>query len=233
MEKRMNTCPSESPPCDEWVGIYLNHGIMLEERYSAHGRQQDLDKAVSDYRAAIKLMAPVHDACRLEANRRVEKLVKLYHQKTAEVAPDPNREKHLRQYKLGNALLTRFERTHTLKDLDSATSSLRALAEQATDANPDKHTFLSRLADAQYAHFKFSKDLGDLKGAISALQDANSTLQEAIRLMPEGHPDKMSRLQLFASLEKDLREERIALFKDTSSPCLFKQAMRAAPRLSR
>ncbi|KAG8842532.1 hypothetical protein FRB91_004117 [Serendipita sp. 411] len=173
---------------DEAIRHYKLGDASLE-RFSRHGKLEDLDKAISSLWKAIKLAPDGHleqanfrnrlgDALlarfeRLDSIGDLDGAISSY-QKAVDLTPDDvHKPPHL--HRLGGGLEARFNRLDDLEALDGAVSTHQQAVELTLDDHPDKPLFLDGLAHAQEVRFKRLHDLKDMENAVSSKRKATNT----------------------------------------------------------
>ncbi|KAJ7277246.1 CHAT domain-containing protein [Mycena rebaudengoi] len=165
----------------------LNNGNSLLGRFERLGDLSDLNKSIMMKEDVVRL------------------------------TPDGHPDKPWRLSNLSNSLLGRFERLSDLSDLNKSIMVFEDAFRLTPDGHPDKPGRLSNLGSSLFQRFKQLSDLSDLNKSImmnedapgrlsnlgsslfqhfkqpSDLSDLNKSImmkEDAVRLTPDGHPDK-------------------------------------------
>ncbi|KAJ7734062.1 hypothetical protein B0H16DRAFT_1695911 [Mycena metata] len=176
-----------------------------------------------------------------------------------QLTPDGHPDKPSRLNNLGNSLLIRFQRLGNLSDINKSVLMLEDAVQLTPDGHPHKPSLFNNLGESLFRRFERLDDLDDLNqsalrfeaavgfdptskilipippwllGRFAQFGDIKKSvlvLEDAVRLTPDGHPDKPSRLN---NLGRSLvcRFERLGDLSDINkSVLMFEDAVKLTP----
>ncbi|KAJ6624591.1 CHAT domain-containing protein [Mycena sp. CBHHK59/15] len=164
------------------LALFSNLGNSSMLRFERLGELTDLNRAVNNFEAAASINA------------------------------DDDPERPLQLTNLGGCLSTHFERLGEHDDLDQAVRRFKDALRLTPDGHPDRPLRLSNLGQILLQRFQQLGKLTDLKpsilnnlgcclrrrfeqfGELTDIDQAMLSFQEALRLTPDGHPDRPLRL---------------------------------------
>ncbi|PVF91415.1 hypothetical protein CPB86DRAFT_337782, partial [Serendipita vermifera] len=168
------------------------------KEFERHGKLEDLEQALSRYRAIIEVI-PESDpnvpdtlnnlgVCLLSRFEQIGNLDDLdgaveRHQAAISLTPNNDEDKPSRLSNLANALCARFERLGNLDDLHNAIQKQEAAVCIAPDGDPNKPGYLNNLGS--YLQIKFERF-----GCLGDMEDAIVHIREAVNLTGDTDPDK-------------------------------------------
>ncbi|KAF7535928.1 hypothetical protein G7054_g4951 [Neopestalotiopsis clavispora] len=184
-----------------WTNIFA---VILARRYLERGMVEDLETAITTLRQIIK-STPGNSSekarwlCNLghllqEQHLRTSSLIDLDEainlaRQAADMLPDHHPDQFAMRTSLGGALGERFRRTQiskrglATKDLDAAIDVMYQTIDTTASWYLDKPSLLNSLSLRLRDRFRLSKDS-------NALQEAIKLSRQAIRIMPDDHPDQ-------------------------------------------
>ena len=178
-----------------------NLGNALQRRYAWSGSLDDLERAIGEYEAALEASSASSNPARLltdfgMAKRRIfqhydsdgnirylDEAINLF-TSALEHTPPGHGDRSMCLSNLGNAMLDRFELTHSLEYLGQATELHRNALDCMPDleGNPDRGRFTHNLALVLSQRFSQT-------GSIELLDEAIALYQVAIRCTPASQPE--------------------------------------------
>ncbi|PVF93861.1 hypothetical protein CPB86DRAFT_818481 [Serendipita vermifera] len=172
-ERAANMTPENDPRLHN---VLNNLGSSLLRRFERLGRVADMDNGIEQLEVASRL------------------------------TPDGHPDKSSRLNNLGTSLQVRFGHFGNIADINSSVAQIQAAIDLTPDNYPDKPSYLNNLGISLQARFERLGNIADIESAITVQQAARPGLddfgdladidsainqkQSAVKLTPEGHPDK-------------------------------------------
>ncbi|KAJ7865997.1 CHAT domain-containing protein [Mycena olivaceomarginata] len=193
-----------------------NLGNSLLGRFERLGDLSDISKSVLMKEDAIKLTPDGHPDKPSRLNNLGNSLLSrfkrlgdlsdinksvLMFEDAIKLTPDGHPDKPSRLNNLGNSLFHHFEWLGDLSDINKSVLMKEDAVKLTPDGHPDKPRWLNNLGNSLLSRFGWLGDLSDINKSVLMKEDARlgdlsdinkSVLmkEDAVKLTPDGHPDK-------------------------------------------